>query len=211
MSGANGVACSDEEFVAGCNRYGLDNPTPTITRRLASYGNEEGVEKLIERAAKQYNDEKFLDPEVFGSTVPDKSKLQAGYEIATTQTKGADKFRLRDMEETKAEKRTSKRICGVADIRMLDQLENTKKFESPANIVLARGISIKIKDIPKNTTLKGKAVAQGRETNYEATMQGDSAVVVPSFGATGALFARHHDILRNLKRRIHLLKQTYEH
>ena len=40
---------------------------------------------------------------------------------------------------------------------MLDRLENAKKFESPAQVITARGISIKIKDIPKCTTLKGKA------------------------------------------------------
>ena len=32
---------------------------------------------------------------------------------------------------------------------------------------------------------------------------------MPSFGTTGALFARHFDILRQLKRRISLLKQSY--
>ena len=59
-------------------------------------------------------------------------------------------------------KRTSKKVSGVHDIKMLDRLENAKKFESPANVVLARGITIKIKDIPKNTTLKGKVVQQER-------------------------------------------------
>ena len=33
---------------------------------------------------------------------------------------------------------------------------------------------------------------------------------MPSFGATGALFARHFDILRTLNRRILLLKQAFE-
>ena len=33
---------------------------------------------------------------------------------------------------------------------------------------------------------------------------------MPSFGTTGALFARHFDILRNLKRRILLLRQAYQ-
>lgn len=52
MCGKNGVGCTDKEFVAGCNRFGLDNPVPTIMRRLAHYGNEESVEKVIERMAK---------------------------------------------------------------------------------------------------------------------------------------------------------------
>ena len=92
---------------------------------------------------------------------------------------------------------------------MLDRSDNAKKFESPANVVLARGIQIKIKDIPKNTTLKGKVTSQERSTNFEDSIMGDKQIVVPSFGTAGALFARHFDILRNLKRRILLLKQAY--
>lgn len=49
MCGSNKFECSEIEFLAGCNRFGLDNPVPTITRRLATYGNEEPVEKLLER------------------------------------------------------------------------------------------------------------------------------------------------------------------
>ena len=26
-------------FLAGCNRFGCDNPSPIITKRIASYGN----------------------------------------------------------------------------------------------------------------------------------------------------------------------------
>ena len=33
---------------------------------------------------------------------------------------------------------------------------------------------------------------------------------MPSFGATGALFAKHFDILEKLKRRITLLKQAFD-
>jgi len=107
-------------------------------------------------------------------------------------------------------RRTGKKVSGVHDIKMLDRLDNAKKFESPANVVLARTVTIKIKDIPKNTTLKGKAIGQERATNKEVSLQGDREIVVPSFGTTGALFARHFDILRNMKRRITLLKQAYE-
>lgn len=40
-------------------------------------------------------------------------------------------------------------------------------------------------------------------------MQGDKRIIMPSFGTTSALFARHFEILRTLKRRIDLLKQAY--
>lgn len=71
------------------------------------------------------------------------------------------------MEETVKVKRTSKKASGVHDIKMLDRLENAKKFESPANVVLARTVTIKIKDIPKNTTFRGKVMGQQRDTNKE--------------------------------------------
>lgn len=210
MCGKNDFNCTESEFVAGCARFGLDNPTPIITKRLATYGNEENIEKLVERLAKQYNDNNFLDPEKFGSILPDKNITKIGNDTAITATTKDNKLAVRDMEETRVMRRTGKKVSGVHDIKMLDRLENAKKFESPANVVLARTVTIKIKDIPKNTTLRGKAIGQERATNKEVSLQNDKEIVVPSFGTTGALFARHFDILRNLKRRIILLQQAYK-
>ena len=73
MCGKNDFNVQDQEFIAGCNRFGLDNPVPIITRRLSTYGNEENIEKMIDRLAKQYNNPNFLDAEKFTSIVPDKS------------------------------------------------------------------------------------------------------------------------------------------
>ena len=47
-------------------------------------------------------------------------------------------------------------------------------------------------------------------TSIEWGVTGDKQILVPSFGTTGALFARHFDILNNLKRRILLLKQSHD-
>jgi len=208
MCGRNGFDFTDHEFIAGCNRFGLDNPVPIITRRLAHYGNEENIEKVVERLSKQYNDMNFLDHEKFGSVFPDKNMPRA---IDNTVLVKIEKPKNeRDMGETQVTKRAGKKVSGVHDIRMLDKLENVKKFESPANVVLARGITIKIKDIPKNTTLRGKVIESERATNLERSFKDDKQILVPSFGTTGALFSRHFDILRKLKRRIHLLRQAYE-
>ena len=52
-----------------------------------------------------------------------------------------DMLGCRDMEETKKVNRNfNQRVCGITDIKMLDRLDNAKKFESPAAVVLARGI-----------------------------------------------------------------------
>ena len=47
-------------------------------------------------------------------------------------------------------------------------------------------------------------------TSIEWGVADDKQILVPSFGTTGALFARHFDILNNLKRRILLLKQSHD-
>ena len=139
MCGKNNFECAEMEFVAGCNRFGLDNPCPIITRRLATYGNEENVEKIVERLAKQYNDAAIVDADKFGSVLPDKTMAKAGLEPSLMIMK-QEKKNLRDMQETQVNKRTTKKVSGVHDIKMLDKSDNAKKFESPANVVLARGI-----------------------------------------------------------------------
>ncbi len=207
MCGKNGVGCTDKEFVAGCNRFGLDNPVPTIMRRLAHYGNEESVEKIIERMAKQYNDAKFLDADKFGSVLPDKTQAK---NLDGPPLKAERVDNAKDFFETQIMKRSGKKVSGVSDIRMLDKLENAKKFESPATVVLARNTTIKIKDIPKNTTLRGRVTMPEKQTNVEYGMTDNRQIVVPSFGTVGALFARHLDILSRLKRRIYLLQQAFE-
>lgn len=39
MCGTNAADVNEFEFLAGCNRFALDNPLPTITKRVAFYGN----------------------------------------------------------------------------------------------------------------------------------------------------------------------------
>ena len=93
---------------------------------------------------------------------------------------------------------------------MLDRLENAHKFSSPATEILSRNYKIKIKDITKEGCMKANRDKMDKMTSIEWGITGDKQIIVPSYGTTGALFARHFDILRNLKRRILLLKQAFE-
>ncbi len=43
------------DFLAGCNRFGLDNPTPTIHKRIGLYGNEEDFEDFMKKQLDGYN------------------------------------------------------------------------------------------------------------------------------------------------------------
>jgi len=55
--GANQNTVSEDEFLAGCNRFAIDNPVPTITARLAWYGNEDNSTKqVLEQFEKRIND-----------------------------------------------------------------------------------------------------------------------------------------------------------
>lgn len=55
--------------MAGCNRFGIDNPCPIITKRLAFYGNADEIEKEYKREAekfrKQFNESTY-DPDLLG-------------------------------------------------------------------------------------------------------------------------------------------------
>jgi len=62
LSGDNGFLVSEEEIKAACSRFGLDNPCPSVTRRLAWYGNQDEIEKMVERAANKFGTD-MIDPE----------------------------------------------------------------------------------------------------------------------------------------------------
>ena len=142
------MMCSDNKgeitettFSAGCHRFGLDNPTPVITKRLSTYGNSEEIEKMVMDVSKKYSDLQIFDPERFACIYPDKKEAK---EKQFNELEGVEVIREKpagkDMRETQVPGRVSKKVAGVHDIRLLDKLENAKKFTSPAEEVLARGI-----------------------------------------------------------------------
>ena len=53
MCESNSPEISAQAFLAGCNRFGLDNPCPTVTKRLACYGNQEDLEKEFKKIVAQ--------------------------------------------------------------------------------------------------------------------------------------------------------------
>lgn len=62
--GTNDVEITAESMLAGCNRFGLDNPIPTITKRLSTYGNGEDVTDLIRKAAEAHKARAPNDPDI---------------------------------------------------------------------------------------------------------------------------------------------------
>ena len=152
MCGDNGNDISDKEFLAACNRFGIDNPMPVMSQRLYFFGNNETAQSVLEAAYKKHNEAPFFDPEHFcGQIVAKEDK--PGLSKIEIPDKNEKKGPI-DMKETKVKKRELKKKAGAHDIRMLDKMENAHKFTSPPEAVLVRGLNIKIKDIVKDGPIK---------------------------------------------------------
>jgi len=54
VCGSNTDGIDPEEFLAGCNRFGIDNPTPIINKVLALYGVPEELEKDFKKLVEKY-------------------------------------------------------------------------------------------------------------------------------------------------------------
>lgn len=71
VCGDNSGKVSMAEFLAGCNRFGIDNPCPIITKRLSTYGNNEDILKDFTKIAEKFNQsaplEALVDPEIYTS------------------------------------------------------------------------------------------------------------------------------------------------
>ena len=67
MCGQNGTTVNEVEFSSGCSRFGVDNPTPTITKHLSLYGNTEDVESIFRQVAAKIssNFPKSVDLELY--------------------------------------------------------------------------------------------------------------------------------------------------
>jgi hypothetical protein len=60
---------SPEALLAGCNRYGVDNCCPIISKRLSLYGMNEDLEKDFKRMVERYKliePTLDIDPDFFG-------------------------------------------------------------------------------------------------------------------------------------------------
>jgi len=152
LCGRNVNEVTEAEFLAGCNRFGIDNPMPIQTKRLYLYGNMEDMDKMVDNLFKKYNEPAFLNPERFGSVHPDKNTVPKLGLDGLTLLK--EKPKIIDMKETKGRKRAAQKISGAHDLKMLDRLENANKFSSPPVEILCRNYRVKINDILKGGSMR---------------------------------------------------------
>ena len=66
VCGTNGGKINKTEFLAACNRYGIDNPCPIITKRLSYYGNSEELTKEFKNLAEKHTN-LGIDPDCYAS------------------------------------------------------------------------------------------------------------------------------------------------
>lgn len=55
VCGDNGFEINTQEFIAACNRFGLDNPWPSVTKRIGLYGNNEDFEEFMHKELESAN------------------------------------------------------------------------------------------------------------------------------------------------------------
>ena len=51
---SNTNSFSNEQFIAGLSRFGVENPTPCVSKRCGMYGNSEDIMRGLKRAEEAY-------------------------------------------------------------------------------------------------------------------------------------------------------------
>lgn len=57
----------DIHFLAGCSRFALENPVPTVATRCALYGNPRDILTLLAEAEKQFGKPQKVDSKFYTS------------------------------------------------------------------------------------------------------------------------------------------------
>lgn len=167
-----------------------------MTRKLAFYGNEDKALDLLKQMKMAYG----VDSSQFA---PAKTTDKAN------QPKSKEPVDLKETKEITPKKQP--KFTNISDIKLLSTNKDAKAYEAPAEAFYASGVKIRIKDLQEFGSEKDEVKARSKVsfTSFEVGVQGDRNIIVPSFGTTTALFARHFQTLRLLKRRCDLLKQSY--
>ena len=83
---SNSELLTEPDFMFACSQFGLENPVPTVSKRLAWYGNTEDLEKMVERVSNKLKDNikaagMYLDPEAYTPNELEKDKKKDQHQI----------------------------------------------------------------------------------------------------------------------------------
>jgi hypothetical protein len=54
MCGNNDRMITSEQFLAGCQRHGIDSPCPTLIKKMSAFGNESEMEDNFKRLLNKF-------------------------------------------------------------------------------------------------------------------------------------------------------------
>ena len=113
MSSA-GECLTESDFMHACSQFGLENPVPTVSKRLAWYGNTEDLEKMVERVSNKFKNEvkaagMYLDPEAFTPCELEKEKKKDQHPMP---------FKVKDLQETLLAQTNTGRRAGLTDMKL---------------------------------------------------------------------------------------------
>ena len=135
MRGENNDTIMNQSFFLTSNKYGLDNPVASVTKRIAWYGNTEDLQKQIEDLYLMHGSDFKFDKDVF---IPQEQKKTDGVLFG-------GELRLRDMNELN-EQLKSKKKAGAVDIRLL-AIDKPEIHLNPAEKILARSVKLRVFDL----------------------------------------------------------------
>lgn len=61
VCGLNQTEVTTQQFMVACNRFGVDSPLPIITKRISLYGNNEDLQKELQKMVDRF---KAIEPKI---------------------------------------------------------------------------------------------------------------------------------------------------
>ena len=106
------------EFLAGCNRFGIDNPAPTIQKRIGFYGNEEDIEEIFKKQLDGYNAGNQLQMHTTRNR-------HHNLKIEAARLKSQDsKERMNESQQITTVTPTKNKQPGIMNLKLLGQAHN---------------------------------------------------------------------------------------
>ena len=91
---------NDDQFLAGCNRFAIENPVPSISTRCGLYGNTRDIIILLQEAEKKWGKPLKVDSKLYTSVnmgLPERKDFKKAYNNAYGQKR--EEEREEDIEE----------------------------------------------------------------------------------------------------------------
>eukprot|EP00347_Sterkiella_histriomuscorum_P022955 403336507 len=193
-SGKNTFEITSKDFLEAAFRNGIDNPYPTIQKRINIYGNDIDLEMLLQELTTSEGSLTQFQNLHMNSNFGSATSTQGGNRSVMNKRAGKDQAGLSfGMNNAGNQSRTN------ADLRQVNGNKSTASgfgLNKDANI-------FNQKSAFDNNNNRGSPLKGGKQAL-------ETKLVIPSFNASTALFAQHFSILRELKKNIEDLKKKKE-